>query len=160
MTHRVIGSVIGLTLLLAGCAGLAGRSRMGDHPKPVDPKPLVVDQSRSGSTVNIAPGQRLIVHLGESFRPMEGQKPSVQYPTELMSFSAANVAAGAYVFDARRGGVAKVWILAPGCHPGPMAGPGAGVAGGCPMVRPVQGHSTLAGHPAWLFLLTVHITPQ
>jgi len=102
--------------------------------------------------------QRLIVRLGESWRTTKEQKPSIQYPTDLLSFSSAKVASGTYIFDARRRGEGRLLILAPGCHPGPMAGPGVGTAGGCPMLGPAKA-SLATGHPAWVFVLTIHISP-
>jgi hypothetical protein len=98
----------------------------------------------------------LIVRLGESWRTTKGQKPSIQYPTDLLSFSSAETASGTYIFDAHRRGAGRLLIFAPGCHPGPMAGPGAAV---CPVVgaaKPALG----ANDPAWVFVLTIRIGPD
>src|SRR5919197_3026590 len=140
MARILVAALAVIALLASGCAKATGS---GAPPAA----PINADMSQNGTRVEMVPGQRLVVHLGKPFRLAKGQKPLVQYPAGLMSFSPDEAVVGEYVFQAHRSGSGQIQILAAACRPGPALGAG-NRAPGCPVV----------GSQPWRFSLAVRIT--
>jgi len=127
-----------------------------------------VGPDRTGGTVRLDVGDRLVLDLGANYAVPSGQLPGVSYPHDLLAFSAADVRVGRYVFTGRAKGMAKISVLSPNCRPGPVVGdPGATPAAPagvrCPLLGPEGGPSPprSSGGPAipsWFFTLTVLIS--
>jgi hypothetical protein len=167
MDRRVTGVALGLTVLLSGCARLAGagpqasaasRSGMGSG---VPIRPFVVGADETGKTLMIHIGQQLVVRLGPNFAVPQTDEPSVGHPAGLLAFTSDGTRSGTYTFEGTKLGSGRIWILAPGCQPGPAMGAHP-EAVQCPVVGPAAGGSSSdpGMTPArWLFVATVRVMP-
>jgi hypothetical protein len=150
-------AVLGLSLALTGCAKVSGATQ-GDGPPqsattPI--RPLTVGAGQSGKTLMIHIGQQLIVQLGPSFSVPQSRSPSVHYPPNLLSFTNKGTPVGTYVFQGRAQGTGRIWIVKPGCAPGPALSEGAPPVR-CPVVDPA---SSDGGPGSWVFTATIRVVP-
>jgi hypothetical protein len=163
MERRLAATAVGLALLLAGCAKVsgagAGSPAAATGPSSVVPiRAYIVGADKSGQMLMIHIGQELVVNLGPTFAVPPADDPRLGYPKGLLAFTAKGAPMGKYVFEGRKLGTGRIWILAPGCRPGPVMGSSTdGVR--CPVVRPASGSEGSNSLPQWIFTATVKVMP-
>jgi hypothetical protein len=157
MDRRMAWALLGITLALTGCAKVSGAAQVGTQSTPSPLRPVSVGADQSGGTLMIHIGQELIVQLGSSFRVPQSTLPSVHYPTDLLSFTSKGTPSGTYVFEGRAQGAGQIWIVEPGCAPGPALRAGA-LPANCPLVGPASSQG--GGPGSWMFTATVRVVPS
>jgi hypothetical protein len=158
MDRRTTCAVSGVMLALTGCPRLSGAAN-GDHPTQSSAavvRPVTVGVHQSGTTLLLHMGQEMIVNLGQGFAVPQSVQPSVHYPSDLLAFTSKGTPLGTYVFQGRKVGTGRIWIVRPGCAPGPAPSADAPPAN-CPVVGPAS--SDGGGRATWLFTATVRVVP-